>query len=422
MTYDQEHSDEELAAVAEEIVEAIERPKRGTRENLSGDTPGGWLPTLSLPSFGDAYEECGDERPHFCGDCGHPIEIGRTCARSMCPRCWSAWVMKRAGTSREQGREVPGYVSQLIKTAKMKSSRLGGEAVFHHHMAIMPPMDDWYLAAEDPLARTKDVIKEIMDAVNMEGIIVYHPWSGDNEEHEGDDRGEWKHRIGEGREWDDDVRKELKPRGHFHVVGCSPYVPGEGVTDRVHEATGWVIKRIARNDGVSLEHEEDIAGAVTYTLSHAGVDTRGEQNRAAVWKHGATYHDGQVSAADRKAGDAAVRRAAPRTLGVSGRNITCYEELPEGEVDDHDGMHHYTGDCCDGGDGGGVEATASESVAEPVAADGGTDTELVECSGPILPMREAEHILDDEERAEGLVFENPLRQAYRDWLEDNPPD
>jgi hypothetical protein len=182
-------------------------------------------------------------------------------------------------------------------------------------------MDDWFLEAADPLERTKEVLKECMDAMNLEGVIFYHPWSGDNEDLEGDDRGEWKHRIGQGREWGDDVRRELKPRGHFHVVGCSPFVPGEGVTERVHEETGWVIKRVTDRggEGRSLADLDAVARAVTYCFSHTGIDTSGKVNRASYWKHGSTYHSGSVPEDVAAAADAAVRRASPATLGVSGR-------------------------------------------------------------------------------------------------------
>lgn len=87
-----------------------------------------------------------------------------------------------------------------------------------------------------------------MDVLNLQGVIIYHSLAGDNEDHEGDDRGAWKKRIGADREWDD-LRQELIPRGHFYVIGCSPFVPGAGVTERVEAETGWVIKRVEKRDG-----------------------------------------------------------------------------------------------------------------------------------------------------------------------------
>jgi hypothetical protein len=115
--------------------------------------------------------------------------------------------------------------------------------------------------------------------------------------------------------------RELKPRGHFHVVGCSLFVPGEGVTERVHEETGFVIKRVTdrSGEGRSLADLDAVARVVTYCFSHTGIDTSGRVNRASYWNHGSTYHSGSVPEDVAAAADAAVRRASPATLGVSGR-------------------------------------------------------------------------------------------------------
>lgn len=150
-------------------------------------------------------------------------------------------------------------------------------AVFKHHIVMSPPMD-WFLEAEDPLERTKQVSKEIMDVLNLQGAIIYHSHADDNEDARGDDRGAWKKRVGPDTEWDD-VRQEFIPRGHFHVIGCSPFVPGAGVTERVEAETGWVIERVTKRDGSgrSLSDLTDVARAVTYSLSYVGIEyPRGE--------------------------------------------------------------------------------------------------------------------------------------------------
>lgn len=429
LSHTDDPTDDQLRAIADEIITAIERPKRGDSDAL-GMGPGGWLPKLDLPSFGEAYDECGEDRPHFCVCCGDTVHVGRTCARSMCPRCWVAWVQKRAGTSRENGEDVPGIVAQLDKTARMMSSKLD-TAVFKHHIVLSPPMDDWFLEAEDPLARTKEVIKEIMDALNLEGVIFYHPWAGDNEDHDGDDRDAWKKRLGAGRDWYD-VRKELKPRGHFHVVGCSPFVPGAGVTERVQAETGWVIKRVEKHDGSgrSLSDLVDVARAVTYNLSHTGVDTSGERNEAAYWKHGSTYHSGEVPEDVADEADAAVRSVAPTTLGISANRITCHQEVPEGNAANSVATRFLgLGEQGDEGGGGGGGAEDPDPPGDPfesqlASPSSGDGVETVECAGRLEHIREAEHYLEDDDWREHAPYAETLQTTWEDWREedDPPPD
>lgn len=433
LTHEDDPTDDQLRTIAEAIIEAIQRPKVGDKDALGMDDGGGWLPKLDLPSFGEAYDECGENRTRFCVCCGDYVQVGRTCARSMCPRCWVAWVLKRAGTSRENGEDVPGIVAQLDKTARMMSSELD-TAVFKHHIVMSPPMD-WFLGAEDPLERTKQVIKEIMDALNLQGVIFYHSHAGDNEDHEGDDRGAWKKRIGAGREWDD-VRKELIPRGHFHVVGCSPFVPGAGVTERVEAETGWVIKRVEKRDGSgrSLSNLTDVARAVTYCLSHTGIDTSGDRNKAAYWKHGSTYHSGTVPEDVVQEADAAVRRVAPTTLGISADQITCHQEVPKDNAANSLATR-FLGQQSDGGGewdltegGGGGDTVEPESPGDPfeqqLASPGSSDVEMVECAGRLEPIREAEHYLEDEEWRERAPYAEKLQTTWEDWKEENgpPPD
>ncbi|WP_323174845.1 hypothetical protein, partial [Natrialba sp. PRR66] len=38
------------------------------------------LPRHGLPGFGEAYDDCGDDIPHFCEDCGDAFAVGRTCS------------------------------------------------------------------------------------------------------------------------------------------------------------------------------------------------------------------------------------------------------------------------------------------------------------------------------------------------------
>jgi len=419
-------SDEDKQEIADSLVDAIERPRQSDdRQALAADAPGGWLPQLDLPSFGEATDTCGDPRTHFCTNCGDDFEIGRTCARSRCPRCWRAWAMKRAGTSREAGRDVPGHVSRLIKTAKMKSAKLDNTAVLTHHLVFSPPMDSWFLEAEDPLETTKKVIKECMDVFNMEGLIFYHPFAGDNEDHQGDDRDRWKRRLDDAREWEDDVEDELIPRAHFHVVGCSPFVQVGNVTDRVQERTGWVIKRIEKRGETSksLDGPEDIARAVTYCLSHSGIDTRGENNRMAVWPHGSNYQDGTVQPSDVKEGDRAVRKVAPITLGIDGSETTCFTDVPAEDASDCAHTHNASPDDLDGeGDGDsddGPDSSSDDLEHETNAVD--EPMQLAQCDGAVAHIRHAGPLVEDEDTVESLPFGPRLKRIYKEWEAKHGP-
>lgn len=396
---------EDGGQLAQDIIAAIERPKKGDDSNLSPDAPGGWLPQLDLPGFGSEREDCGDEIPHFCECCGHSFDVGRTCAQSMCPRCGPAWVLKRAGTSRENGEATPGYVGKLIATAKMMSAARD-EAVFTHHVTFNPPPDDWFLEAEDPLQRTFDVINEILTLMDAEGVVVYHPYRGDNED--GDDRGEWKKRIFSGREWDGDVRDELRPSGHFHAIVASPFIPGGDVTRKVEEQTGWVIDRVAKRDGSgrSLDGPGDVARAVTYALSHTGVDTSGERNVAAIRRYGSTYKRANVYTRDLEAADHAVRTVAPKTLGISANSVRCMKKVSDEEASE--GSDALASLLEGEGDGGDVEATATT---EP------EDVELVPCEGAVLPIDQAPHYLDDPEWRGQARHADELRREWEAWEE-----
>jgi len=388
-------------ALADELVDVIQRPKQATLDERG---PEGWLPTLDLPGFGNEYEDCGDEIPHFCEGCGHTFAVGRTCKRSECPRCGAAWVLDRA----------PNIVGRLDATARMMSS-VRDTAVYKHHVVFSPP-SDWLLEADDPLDKTFHVIRDLLDRMDAEGYVFYHPWAGRPED-DGDDRGAWKERLFSGRDWEGDVRDELAPRGHFHAVVCSPYIPGGDVIADVHEETDWVIKRIQKRDGSgrSLGDLRDVARAVTYSLSHTGLDEDAAgHNQAQYRMFGSTLHDAEIFDDVAEAADAAVREVAPQTLGIPSKAVRCEREVAPEEATDAT-LDVYQGEEDGAGDG-------TDDDVEQLDAD-----DMVPCSGRVLPVDDAPDYLDDPKWRANASCVEELLEAWEEWRDSggwdgDPPD
>jgi hypothetical protein len=429
---------EEDRDMAEEIIEAIGEPERADPDGWlqewrassgwSGEIPweyrrrklDGELPRLDLPGFGSRREDCGAEIPHFCEDCGHVFTIGRTCAQSRCPRCAPQWVIERA---------IP-KLTRIHEAAKMKSASLD-EPVFKHHVVISPPPGDWYLEAEDPLDETFHVIGDILKAADAEGAVGYHPWTGDNdgegfEQHHRDDRGRWKGRLFNDRDWKGDVREELKHRPHFHAVVAAPWIPGGDVTKAVYEATGWIIHRITERNGSarSLSDLESVARALTYSISHAGIDTDGERNQSAIRAYGSAYHAAECRPENREAASEAVRGVASDTLGVSIGETACNEKVPEEESSDL--ASPSVPDSAGDGDGGAGSIEADDDL----GGDREHNTRLKKCGGGIEDIDKAPEFLEREEWRQQARHVDQLQttweewerlNGWRAWIEEGPP-
>lgn len=392
--------------LAKKITDAIQQPKRGS---ATDDKPGGYLPALSIPGFGDEYDDCGDEIPHFCTDCGHSFTVGRTCKRSECPRCAPAWVVDRATS----------VVGKVDAAARMMSTDLD-TAVFKHHVVFSPP-PTWYLQARDPLDRTFNVIKQILEAIGAEGVICYHPWSG-SDEHD-DDRGKWKQRLFSGRDWDGDVREELKPRGHFHAIVAAPFVPGGDVTKMVHAATDWVIHRVAKRDGSgrSLSDLEDVARATTYSLSHTGIaNTETSKNNQAQYRYvGARINRAEVRKQHEQAANRAVREVVPKTLGIPAHSVRCGREVgaAAGAIGTGPGVQSEWDDFDAGaGDGDDCEHSASSTSTD---SDGETEEiPTAACAGEIRPVDDAKEYLNDPEWVARAAAADELQSTWEDWIRE----
>lgn len=376
------------------------------------------FPRSDIPGFGDRYTKeddtipCGTKMPHVCGGCGHRVDAGRTCARSTCPRCGAAWVMKRAKS----------IVSKIQSAAKMKSAERD-EAVFKHHVVLSPP-EETYVDVddqEDPWARWAaglDAVEGLMREMDAEGIILPHPWSGDDEDDDpveddvdaihNDDRGEWKKRLFAGKDWED-VRPELQHRPHFHCIVASPWIDGGDVVDLLHQMTGWVMVRINRRGSKkSIEDIEDLAAVTAYALSHAALvhDEEQDRTRYVRRKFGSNYHaaDGRH---DREAAEA-VNSEAPRVLGIPSFEFECRAHVEQGaqefvDVEDHDHDHDEQ-EADDGTDADSDTDSDTEANAD----------KLVRCRSSLDRVDEADYV-DDEDWQRQARNAEEAREARREW-------
>jgi hypothetical protein len=324
------------------------------------------------------------------------------------------WVIERAEAKAARLQSVAKYMSATLDCP-----------VYKHHVVISPP-DDWFLAADEPLDKTFEVVKQILKLMHAEGIICYHGWTGAD----GDDRGEWPGRLFEGREWEGDVRAELKPNPHFHCIVASPFIAGGEVTKQIEERTGWAIERIAdRETGRSLEDLYAVARALTYSISHTSIKTNPKRNnRAQIRTFGEHWHGGsdtrQVTVYDNVKRKAAyeVRKVAPKTLGVNPNDLRCGNPVPEDEKSDD--SIDPTDLFDDADDTGGLDDDCSS---DSCSDEDHTHQEepMAECKAPVKPITEADAFVDDEGWIERAIYSEQLRRAYDDWQDqsqlDNPP-
>ncbi|MWG32982.1 hypothetical protein [Halomarina oriensis] len=402
--------DDDDRELSEEIIEAIERPKQAPSFSK------GYLPVCDLPGFGDAYPDCGDDMVHFCEDCGHTSAFGRTCRRSECPRCAPAWARNTAKT----------ITGKLIALRSMLDARRETHQRFHHLM--FSPSADWTLENSDPLKRTVKVIKQILSAYGVEGVWFYHPYRGDDSERELDDRGFWKQILGKGLDWDD-VKDRLEYAPHFHVIVVGHHIEGSDVTKRVYEETDWILHRIHRdNSSISIPDDYALARAVSYCLSHTGVRMGYHDNGRNSNEYqyiGDTLREAQILDKYDPYVTKLVRRASVDTLGLSYNDFDCRVEREVGpRVIDMDSLPGFASK---GDDDRDLDAAASTSTADQeVGVDDvleGSDQddtafELRECTGTMSRISTAHRVLDDPEW-DG-EFADDLRDAYEEWLLDDP--
>jgi len=294
---------------------------------------------------GNARGDCGDPHPFLCDSCANAVNFGRTCSQSVCARCGVAWcrdagIKKTAKLRRvrkEQHRHTPDHEHQK----------------FHHQ--VISPNAGWYyclaragFSMEEAQDLTQSVVKEILDEMRGQGLLVRHSYRGKNEDgslrSDHDDRGFWQQVLNSGRDFYGDVRDQLAWKPHYHCVVVADRLKTfqDDFTERIEDKTGWVLHRISNDDGISIPNDGAMASVVTYTLSHGDIMVRKDaNNRSAVWEVGSFEGDpirssGRFSAqpADLDWAESVVQRVAKKTLGLYSATTDCGEDLPAVEDPD----------------------------------------------------------------------------------------
>lgn len=372
------------------------------------DTFGHGLPELDLPGFGEAYEDCGEDIPRFCADCGATHTVGRTCYRSTCPRCGAAW-------TRRQGTAIASKMEATRRYLESSETKAGWAGYKFHHITLSPP-DGFETFTNEALDRTFEILKEVLDELGvLTGVMFYHPWSGSGE---GDDLGEWKDRLFSDREWSE-VLEELEHRPHFHAVVVAKHVDGGYVTKAIEEQTGWIVERLTKGEDsdVSIYDKFDLCRVVSYCLSHTGLyETDSGRTQAAYRYFGRAAN---LPAADHIEAeiDAAMRSVTPRTLDLSWSSLACTKDREDREaqswlVSDPEqaasgqraGVPREEGE---GGDGQGEAAPPGDK-----------------CAGRLLHLSRAPEFLEDREWREAAPRSEELAEMWEEWseeIEEPPP-
>jgi len=317
--------------------------------------------------------------------------VGRTCAKSRCPRCAPAWITRRA----------PGIVARILSAAKMRD----GSQKFHH-VAVDPP--DELIDDDEPEEEIMDRLQSFARRIGFNGVIFYHPWRG-SEEQPGDDKGEWKDRLFNDRDWDD-VRDELRFSPHFHMIGACEWFPGGQQTKRIWEETGpengkgWLFNRITpRGSAKSIQGVEHLARATAYAMSHVGIDTSGERNQYIHAKVGSEYHNAGGPAHERneRLADSKVRKVASEVLGLSSNKVECRAAV---DADDAGGLEEHS-------------ATDSDDTDD--ADDDGDDSDSSDtapCRGGITEVGDADYVEDEDWQRRARYAETAI-EAREEWEE-----
>ena len=382
------------------------------------------LPEMKLPGFdGNNHDYCGDPLPHICECCGSRVDVGQTCDESTCERCASSWCRKRA----------TDWAARLMALKNYRYA-VTDDDQYYHHLTISPP-DGWGADVEEPRKAGSAIVRRIMNELGVEGVALYHPFRGKDEEpgdashpvdaydddgpRADDDRGEWKKRLFSERSWED-VRDELKFSPHYHVVCTGGFVRGGQLTKAVEDATGWVIHRITPDDPEdkrSIPNDRALARVLAYVYSHTGIrETDAGNHRVEstmTGEHLTGEHRERFQVADdwHDRADQLVREEAWRVLGIPSAEMTCHEDLLQPPDDDDE------------------EQVGAGDGDDDQEADGGERYDR--CDGGLIAVNEYdEHEgerfwklrLDDDDWRESARFAEEAERTFREWQADQQPD
>ena len=420
------------------------------------------LPKWRLPGSGELLDDCGEDTPAlFCPDCGAKTIVGRTCRRSICPRCWESWDFQQAKTN-----------ASMVEGLRRYRAASGESNAKYHHLTVSFRPSVRFDSA-DPFKRGVEATKLLLEEVGVyAGVLIYHPWRI-AEPYRGDVRG---HESGDGdMTWADVLTKVESPSWsweaarsefleygpHFHVYANAPFVQGGAITDEIEDRTGVVIHRITkRNSSVSLYDVEDLASSMAYSLSHAGLawDAENEEFQAAYRRFGETANFSPTAGVEEDV-DAALREVAPEVLGQEFPKPRCDNEMVEIAEEDCESEHEADrtesslpsvqrdlsseypdangrsagsgGEWNSGNTGGfatddGAELWAATAGVSPSWLDDPTEAPAEHrsrCGAKLVPMWAAEEYLNDEAWVDSIGEEAraELEAAYEEWKQLGEP-
>ena len=389
------------------------------------------LPEHPLPASGETLDDCGEQIPGLvCEDCGDTKDIGRTCRRSRCPRCWQSWAFQRAKT----------HTSKIESLGRYEYAR-EKKKVKQHHVTLSFRASTRFNSTY-PLDRAIEAVKLLMDQISTfsgGGYIVYHPYRI-APKHRGKVPGHnsgqgdmtWKDVLAiiESDGWDA-ARKYLVYAPHFHVITLAAHVMGGAVTHEIKAKTGVVIERIAteRDDGIkrSIVDLTELCKVITYALSHAALIPSEDEYRVVARPFGRVANFEAFYNVEQET-DRALRRVAPTVLGIEFPDTRCSDRHPGHPRDNQETTSNprhepetptppftaaTTGTSLSG-----------NAVDLPVAALSG---DADPCGGQLRPIWIAPTLLGDLEwinRIEAQYGENrlhDLRRKYEEWGELGEP-
>lgn len=435
------------------------------------------LPALDLPGdMGYAHPDCGMDIPAWaCKDCGSPLYIGRTCKNPSCERCWAAGVRDQVIP---RAAKLYGLAGDLYFNEYREREDVDLNHIVASLPDILVDSDepiDHVLKILKVILEKKWGI-EGFEAV-YHPYRIKAEYRRDQYEHGGEPgRGDmtWADVLNE-----DDPYQYLKHEPHFHIFfPAKRYQFDYSTVEYVENQTGIVFHRITKSDSeISVWDLEDLVYQLTYCYSHAGVIETANKTKLASRMKGRLHNIDALERIEKRA-TAAFCDAAPQLLGVNFTDMSeasceaaacdcdgddechCEDDHPlhdlyeqggglddkgdtslsqapsfdgdlkearttefdlldspesptvnaSGGFDAAGGGSGSAGGNSAGGDSDDASGVRTRSVSPAVAADGGD-----RCGGDLIPIREAQSLLDDDEWCKQARYSDALRAAYQEW-------